>query len=812
MKISLKWLQKYVKIDQPADELANLIGSRLVEVEEVQDFRGKYKNIFIVKVATCEKIEGTHLNLCQIDNGTEKVQVVCGAPNVHAGMIAVWIAPGAIIPQTFGTDEPFQISTRKLKGYESNGMLASAAELDLGDNHEGIVELSPDTKFGVPFADIFPVEDVIFDIENKSLTHRPDCFGIIGFAREIAGITGQKFSETAVATQASGSTIFGENSFFGGPVTTGATQQLEPKELDTPPIEISLNQDLCPRYSVALLDNFTDEPEKYLDPEDIQLIYAGMRPISRIVDVTNLIMLETGQPLHAFDYDKFLKVGGTKNAKIGVRLARAGETLELLDGKTINLTENDILITSNDHPVGLAGAMGGKSTMIDHTTKRVLLESATFSLYNLRKTSMHHGIFSEAVTRFTKGQPASQTMIVLEKAIAKLKPMNLLSVNDAYPTPENPATITIKPDDINALLGSDYSPEQIKTTLENVGFNATKDFAITPPLWRTDIHIKEDIIEEVARLNGYDNIPVTLPQKYFVVPDADPYLALKKQLRNLLASFGANEILTYSFVHSSLLEKVGQDPANSYQLANSISPELEYIRQSLTPSIIEKVYDNLKQGYSDFALFEMNKLTQKSSGLTDENVPVEYQNLAYVGTQDFYSAKKTLATLMQKLNLELDCQPFDIEGSFARPFEPKRSANIFDKKSGILLGALGEYKNSVKKSFKLEDRSLAGFEISLERLQEALGQTKKTLRPLSKYQKVTRDITKIVPESTPYQTVKDDIISKLSAQNVIFSIKDGIIYQGEDKSTKNISFHITLAHAEKTLTSDEINEIMKGLE
>ena len=383
MKISLNFLKKLVKINVSDEELVRLVGARLVELEGVVDETHKYDKIYVVRVASAEKIPDTHLTLCKIDTGAkELVQVVCGAPNVRAGMLAVWIAPGAVVPASVKEDAPFVIGKRKMQGYESNGMLAGADELDFGDDHSGIVEIEPGTaEPGAKLADVFELDDLVLEIENKSLTHQPDCFGMIGFTREVAGILGEPF-DYKLDVEAS---------------------EIR-SEMTSPQITIE-SAAICPRYSAVILAKHGELKKKYLTYMDTILAKSGMRPVDKIVDVTNYLMLLTGQPLHAFDYDKFVQVGGSDEACVGVRLARAGEHLVLIDSKDITLGENDIVITSNDKPVALAGAMGGKSTEIDENTRNVLIEGATFSLYNLRKTQMEHGIFSEAITRFTKGQP-----------------------------------------------------------------------------------------------------------------------------------------------------------------------------------------------------------------------------------------------------------------------------------------------------------------------------------------------------------------------------------------------------------------------
>ena len=692
MLISLNWLKKYVKIPVSDEELIRLIGARLVEVEGVVDESHKYDGIKIVRVETAEKIEGTHLTLCMVNDGSaELTQVLCGAPNVREGMLAAWIAPGATVPASVHEDAPFVIGTRKMLGkYDSHGMLAAPDELDLGDMHDGIAEIDPEmAKPGDKFADVFELNDKILEIENKSLTHRPDTFGLIGFAREVAGILGQKFEEPEVKTELE---------------TTGD-------------IKIEVDENVCGRYTAVVLEKHGEIKKKYLSLQDTYLAKAGMRPIDPIVDATNYLMLLTGQPLHAFDYDKFVAVGGAKEPKVIVRLAKNGEKLTLLDGKDVELNENDIVITSNNVPVALAGAMGGASTMIDENTKNIIIESATFSLFNLRKTQMAHGIFSEAITRFTKGQPAYQTLTVAGECAEMLKDgYKVAAVSDCYPKPEKTPAVEIATSEINNLLGTDYSNDLIKKTLTNVSFEVSGDanLKVTAPAWRTDIHIKEDITEEVGRLLGYDNIAPVLPKHGTATPNK--LFKLKTFSRKTLKEFGANEVLTYSFVSERLLENAGLDTKNSYKIVNSISPELQLVRQSLIPSLLDKAHMNQKIPFDKFALFEMNKIYRKDWGMDEEDVPTEKMNIALVlaerkTTGDaYYKAKLFVEKYLAKLNIEATFKPLKTKTAEALPFEPKRSAEVWV--GDRYLGVVGEFKTVVKRNFKLADY-LAGFELDL---------------------------------------------------------------------------------------------------
>lgn len=796
MLISLNEIKKYVEIPSTVSnqELIELIGSRLVEIEEVIDLAPKYKGAYIAKVVKCDPIEGTHLNLCQIDAGAvtaefsdgETVQVVCGAPNVHSGMLAVWLTPGAIVPSTYG-HENFRLGKRKLQGYESNGMLAGADELDFDNEHKAIAEIDPKTaRPGDSLADIFALDDLILDVENKSLTHRPDCFGLIGFAREIAGILGIKFNEPAVF----------EN----------LEAKLLPSTLD---LQVKIEgDDLCPRYSCAVFDLTRHEPSKYLTREAVFLAKAGMRAIDPMVDLTNIIMLETGQPLHAFDYDKLFTVGGAKTPTIVVRVAKDGESLQLLDGKTIACTPDDILITSNNVPVALAGAMGGKNTEIDASTTRVVLESATFSLYHLRKTQMAHGIFSEAITRFTKGQPAAMTLPVLSETIQRLG-VEPLTMVDEYPGKVKPNTIKLTDSQINSLLGTGYDVETISQTLENVGFEVEEAgdvLAVTSPLWRTDIHIAEDIIEEVGRLLGFDNIPLALPKKPFSGTESSPLWQLKQELRGILSDrLAMHELLTYSFISRDLLEKVGQDPDDSYEIVNSISPELQCFRQQIVPSLLDKVRENIKSGHKDFTLYEINQVSLKSSGLTDEGTPVLKNHLGIVSLNDFYELKARILALFKSLKLNIEYRAITSETANHDPYlEPKRSAEILVGDTKI--GAFGEIKAVVLRRFKLEP-VISACEINLDKIAQ-LPRDRATDFKISRFPFVERDLTLKVSTVAQFGRFDQAILTMLSAENLIAEVAPVSVYQA-DPATKNISFHLRFSSPERTLDQDQISAIMK---
>ena len=822
MIISVNWLKKFVPDLPEIDELSKLIGARLVEIESIENLNEKYKDVVIARVISAKKVEGSdHLNLCKIDDGGKRdgverdengfVQVVCGAPNVREGLFVAWLPPKAIVPETFG-GENFQLSARKLMGNMSNGMIASLRELGLGDEHDGILEISPETfenglQAGDSFAEKFELNDYLLEVENKSLTHRPDCFGIIGFAREVAGILGQKFVEPDFIKQ----------SDFGFEVNNDKSIVIDAQD-----------SEICERYTAAIFDVSDILKNPNLTLEKTYLLRSGMRPIDIITDLANELMLETGQPLHTFDFDKLAKINGGKNVKMTVRKAFENEELELLDGRKIKMSQNDIVIATgenDENAVALAGAMGGKSTEIDENTTRILVESATFNLYNLRNTQMRHGIFSEAITRFTKGVPEMMSRKVLDLFGVQLLALGGKSLSEIADSKGdfyyNKSEISVSKDKINQILGTNFSSEEIRKTLENVGILTKNDNSeiFVVPFWRNDLHIEEDLIEEVGRLNGYDNIKLQLPKRTFRAVKKAKIDLLQSEIREILVSSGANEILTYTFVHGDLLKKAGQDPKNAYKIINSISPELQYYRQTLTPSLLPKVNQNIRAGFSEFAIFEMNKITEKTLGLNEENVPFEQKKLAFIYTKNkgentFFEAKNYAEFLFNKLGLKVKFIKFDLSKSpLSTEFEPKRSAliQVSNSEGEKILGVIGEFKKKIQKALKLPE-STAGFELDLGILLENTGRTSVKIKDFSKFQSVERDISINVDESRQFAEIFDifkDISSEFKDVEIetlpidIFNNGDG---------TKNISIRFKITPFEKTLNGDEIRDIMQKIE
>ncbi len=817
MKVSLAWVEflndKYGCAANPApkgvDELVDRIGRQLGAIEEVEELGKKYQGIVAAKVVKCDKHPNADkLSVCLIDddrvtpkvkrNKDGLVEVVCGAPNVAAGQMVVWIPPGATVPSTYDKD-PFVLEAKELRGVVSNGMIASAKELAIGDDHQGIVVLPKTAKTGQSFAKLYHLDDYIIDIENKMFTHRPDCFGILGVARELAGIRGQMFKSPF---------WYKETASLPKPKGTGLKLTVK-NELPK----------LVPRFTAVVVRDVKVQPSPlWLQSK---LARVGIRPINNVVDSTNFFMYETAQPLHAYDYDK---VGSTLMA----RKPKANETLKLLGGKTIKLRSDDIVIASNDKAIGLGGVMGGADTEVDENTRNLIIECANFDMYAVRRSSMAHGLFTDAATRFTKGQSPRQNLAVISYLVEHILRPEISGGRIASPIADiknysaKAPIVNTTATFINSRLGLDLTPKQMQQILTNVEFKVTvsgERLKVEPPFWRTDIEIPEDVVEEVGRLYGYDHLKSTLPIRDLTPAERNPSTDLKQQIRDSLAAGGANEVLTYSFVPSSLLQKVGQDPKNSYHLRNAISPELQYYRQTLAPSLLEKTYLNLKAGFDNFALFELGKVHLKGHVGVDK-LPDEYDSLAIVTANKsesaaYFQVKEMTGYLLNRIGLYgLRYEPikradFKLRG-IVDYYDSDRAAVIYDGEE--MIGMVGELTSAIRSSFKLP-AGVGVAELDMNKI-ERLRQPAH-YQPLNRFPSLEQDLTLRSPANMSHQKLVDFISEYLSRVGGKHGYQGGIgdidIFQKPGSSDKQTTWRLTFEHPDRTLTTQEINILLDGL-
>lgn len=820
MKVSLNTVKQYINFDlPPVDELVKRINEQLGGVEEVIDLADKYKDAKIVKVVECEKHPNAdRLNVCKIDAGTgELIQVVCGAPNVRADMWAIWLPPESIVPSTYGTSDEFKLGARELRGVMSNGMLAAGDELAINSDHEGIIEINPDEwrpydveiKPGVSFAEVYGLNDTIIDIENKMFTHRPDLFGQLGVAREIAGIFDQQFEE--------------KDWYWQLP----QFEQVTGLELEV----FNEAGEKVPRIMFAAMKNIEVKPS----PLWLQcaLVVMGGKAINNIVDITNYVMLLTAQPTHAYDYDKL------RGHKVGARMAEDGEKITLLNDKTYELTSDDIVIADAEGPIGLGGIMGGGDSEVDENTRNIVLEVATFDMYAVRKSAMRHGVFTDALTRFNKGQSPLQNDRILNLLMMSIRDISQAmqasrvfdlqneALKNAYDRQSLNGAMKVESNFINERLGLGLSGQEIEQYLRNVNFACFVDdgdaaTSFTAPYWRTDIEQPEDIVEEVGRLYGFDKLPRELPMRTMRPAAKNELRDLQQTIREDMSRAGANEVLTYSFVHENVMKKAGQDPKHAYQLSNALSPDLQFYRTSLMPSLLDKIHMNQRAGFEEFALFELGKTHFK--GEMDEGeptVPNEDNHLALVIVRNdkhkvsgapYYLAKRYFEeiSLIEGITL-LPLTDFDLStdewgAELVRPYEPNRSACLV--KDGQIWGVIGEFKQSVMKAFKLPQYS-GGFELNLNIALKSAS----IYRPLSKFPSLTQDISLKTTQDVSFKTLLETITKSLheSANDEMIDVKPTTIYQAAgDDSHKTTTFRVRVTSPRQTLREADVTRLLDG--
>lgn len=825
MKVSLNIIKQLINFElPPVDELVSRVNQQLGGVEEVIDLNAKYGGARIVRVVECVKHpDADRLSVTKIDDGgvvadvprdeSGLVQVVCGAPNVHADMWAIWLPPKSTVPASFDDDEPFVLDARPLRGVLSQGMLAAADELAIGTDHEGIVEIyehdvpvGVELTAGASFAETFGLDDYVLDIENKMFTHRPDCFGQLGVAREIAGIFHQQF------TSPEWYNVIQE--FAGG---------------DGLELEI-FNEatEVVPVFSAVAIKNIEVQPSPLW--LQCQLVAMGGKPINNIVDATNYMMLMTAQPTHAYDYDKL------RGSTLGARMARDGEKVSLLNGKEYELTTDDIVIADGEGVIGLAGIMGGTDTEVSDGTKNIVLECANFDMYALRRTAMRHGIFTDALTRFNKGQSPAQTDPVLKRLMGmtggeQASPVlfkNHQSLRSVLADSMHWCGGLLVPSGfVEERLGVNFTDGEMNTLLGNVEFFVDEGreygedgMMVYSPFWRTDIELPEDIVEEVGRLYGFDKLPRQLPHRSIKPAPKNLRRELKNAVRRSLSRAGANEVLTYSFVHECILKNAEQDVAQVYKLSNALSPDLQYYRLTVLPSLLDKVHANIKAGHDEFALFEMGKGHSKMHGLGEDGLPEasQFTDIVYAAKKPgagapFYVIRRLVEQLARDLGAELVFKPIEEELNYpvTALFDQSRSA-LVETTNGTSIGIVGELKQSVIKNFKLPTY-VAAASLDTAGLEAVYTKRDSHYQPLSRYPSTTRDISLKVPSTVRYQQLLQTVDEVVQDVDMEVRLEPLTIYQSEnDAVQKTMTWRLTFTSHERTLADKDIAPVMQQIE
>ena len=794
MKVPLSWLRQYVDVDIPPSELAHRLTMAGVEVGEVVE-TGGWSEVYVGSVTSVRQHPNAdRLRLCTVttgpgpDGNAEEMEVVCGAPNVAEGQKICFARVGANLYNAHsGKHET--LAAARIRGVESQGMICSELELGLGDDHTGIIVLPEDAPLGKPLSDF--LGDTVLDLELTP--NRLDCLSMLGVAHEVAALTGGTVAEPEVRHEET-----------GAPVDER--------------VSISIaDPDLCHRYTATVIDGVSIGPS----PQWLQdrLNSAGLRPISNVVDVTNFVMLEYNQPLHAFDLDT------VKDKTVIVRRARPGESLTTLDGVERNLATESLVIADSSDPIGLGGVIGGANSEIGQHTRTVLLESANFNAANNRETATSMGLRTEATLRFEKGLRPELAPLGLLRATALIQEVAGGTVApgyiDVYPNPPDaPPTVTLTARRLRQSLGMDVDLEQARKALESLGFTCTPEgssLVVAIPWWRNDVNIEDDLVEEVVRIIGYDAVPTVMLSTPIPYYTPTPAIALRDEIKDLLASGGLQEVINYTLVSAELLERVLEagEAVPSMQVANPMSSTHEILRPTLQPGLLATLASNQSSGAGPFRFFEAGRVFLPRS----EDLPEEVETIAAVmagqraadswlaGTDsaaamDFFDAKGVVEWLLDGLNIQSDWEPGE------HPvYQPGRCAVV--KSGNTTLGFVGEIHPNIREKFDLNSGTVAGFELYLQAMLSALPGSERRFDPLPRFPAATRDLALVVPADVPAGRVTALILrNRLVQRAELFDI-----YSGENLApgTRSLAFHVHLQSPDRTLTNEEVTRSLDGL-
>jgi phenylalanyl-tRNA synthetase beta chain len=789
MKVPISWLKDYVDVTLPAKELAQKLTLAGFEVSEIITTGGSWDNIIIAQITAINPHPNAdRLRLATVETGTGAETVVCGAPNLSIGDKIAFARVGAhmINPHNGQAEE---LKPAKIRGVESRGMICSEKELGISESHEGILVLAADAPVGKPLAE--HIGDTVLGIDLTP--NRPDCLSIIGIARETAALTGQKIHIPEIKYEETGDPI--------------------DKQIS---IEIT-DAELCPRYCATLITGVKiGESPAWLQE---RLIACGARPINNIVDITNYIMLEYGQPLHSFDYTRL------KNKKIVVRRAKDGEKFYTLDTNERQLTGDMLIIADGERTVAVAGVMGGLNSEVSESTTSILLEAASFKATSIHYTSRHLGLISEASMRFERGISAGLTIPALRHATQLIAELGggkvAVGIIDAYPGKKAPKPIILTPEETKRILGIDCSLEQIKSALEALGFECLSDgkqVSVTAPYWRSDIKYDVDLIEEVARVIGYDKIPTTLLAAPIPRQTPEPIFGLRNNLRQTLAGYGFQEIMTYTLTNLEALGKLIPDQRPPEQLpvrvANPMTADQEYLRPTLRANVLNTLAANRRHEESGIRLFELGKIyLPRLNDLPAEpdilcgimsGPRVEKSWLGGEGTFDFYDVKGVAEGLLNRLGVSVS-----FTNSADPGLHPTRQAAIVAENGGqkVTLGVIGELHPKVSAAFEIEG-TVCLFELEVAALLP-LTAGYNMYQPVPRFPAIVRDIALVVDAEVTNQKILDVIKGfSLVSEVVLFDV-----YSGKQlaEGKKSLAYRLVYQTPDKTLTDDTVNKVQEQI-
>ncbi len=784
MLVSLKWLKDYIDIDITAAELADMLTMAGLEVDEIKTIAPNFSGVVVAEILSVRKHpQADKLSLCDVTDGLQTYPVVCGAKNIKTGDIVPLAKIGAVIPGGY------TIKSTLLRGEKSDGMLCSEAELEIGDDASGIMHLPSDLTLGAPLETALNLGDTVLDV---SITpNRSDCLSMIGMAREVAALTGRKIKLPAVKLKES------DEDFCA---LSSVTIQ---------------DPDLCPRYSARMIKNVRIGPSPIWMKSRLEA--AGLRAINNVVDVTNFVMLETGQPLHAFDF-RFLEEG-----RIVVRRSKSGEVFISLDEKSHVLPDDTVLICDGKKPVAIGGIMGGLNSEVKQDTQVIFLESAYFNPSSIRRSSRRLAMPTDAAFRFERGIDPEGVIRALNRAAQLIADLSGGSVCrnylDEYPRKIKSAeNIPLRLDRVGAITGKTIEGSDVVRILKSLGMTLRPDgkgkYLVTPPTYRVDIEREIDLIEEVVRLYGYDRVPATLPAVSVAEMATISRLDLEERTRQLLAGSGYSEIINYSFTSPASADYLGLMPEDQRRsfvvIKNPLTEEQSVMRTTLAYGLLETLKKNINNASLSLKIFEIGRIYLKRK--TGE-LPEEKNILAGLLTGkisedlwgsrasvDFYDLKGCLENLFY--DLKMDKIRYNAE--ISEPFlHPGQSCGLNADETQI--GYLGQVHPDVMQKMDIKSTAYL-FEINLDLLDKQINR-KIVYKEISKFPAVQRDVAFVISEAMEARKMLEIVLSQHEdlLENVgIFDIYAG---KGLEVGTKSLGLRFTYRAPDRTLTDAEINSI-----
>ena len=789
MLVSYKWLKELVDVTVLSEDLAEKMSTTGIEVEGVSSPAEGLSKIVVGEVVSCEEVPETHLHVCQVNVGEEALrQIVCGAPNVRAGIKVMVALPGARIADNY------KIKKGKIRGLESLGMICSLGELGISDSvvpkefSDGI-QILPEEA--VPGDSVFPYLDLDDEIIELSITpNRADALSMRGVAYEVAAIYDKSVH------------------FKDFPL-------LETQEQAGEQLSVAIETDKAPFYAARILENVTIAPS----PQWLQnlLMNAGIRPINNVVDVTNYILLYFGQPMHAFDLDTF------EGNQIVVREACAGEKLVTLDDEERELEMSDLVIAVADKPVALAGVMGGAATEISSQSSRVVLEAAVFDGTSIRKTSGRLNLRSESSSRFEKGINLATVTEALDTAASMIADLAGATVQagivSAGQVDTSDVEVVSTLSDVNRVLGTELTYTDIEDVFRRLGFGLTGDaekFTVSVPRRRWDIHIEADLYEEIARIYGYDKLPATLPKGDGTAGQLTETQKLRRKVRTVAEGAGLTEVITYALTTPEKAVQFSTNPSNLTELMWPMTVDRSVLRQNMVAGILDTVAYNVARKNKDLALYEIGKVFEQT-GNPQEELPTEINSFAFALTGlvtekdfqtpavpvDFFYAKGILEALFDRLGLKVEYTATQALAGM----HPGRTATI--SLDGQVVGFVGQVHPVTAKDYNIPETYVA--EINLTAIEQVI-QPAKPFVEITKFPAVTRDIALLLKAEISHK----EVVEAIEAAGVkrLTDIKLFDVFSGEKLGLgmKSMAYTLTFQNPEDTLEDEEVARYMEKIQ